>query len=442
MPSVHSKNLEIYNAKQFKKTVANTTSSNLYLTIGKTLPWPVETTPPTPTTNTEDTYQIWKYMIGGKKITGNDVIHCAPRFNWTAGRVYSEYDDKIDSKVLKTPNNAFYVVTDDFNVYKCISNNYGGLSIVKPTQTPVDSIFQTDDKYVWKYMYTISAEDQLRFTTSQFIPVKTLAIQDGSTQWSVQNNAVSGAIHSIKLLNPGAGYNTSNISVRITGDGTGANAFVIRDTANNKIKEVVIDDEGRGYTRAQVIFVGGGGRGASARAILSPPGGHGSDPITELGASYIMISVQIKGTESGVITTANDFRQVAIIEDPLVRGTTNAFSGLTFSQVTTAIVSGISVNYRKDETVWQGSSLTYSTFRGSVADWDPGTNQLRLTGVEGSPQNDLLFGYDSGATRTLVSVSVNPALEIGTGQLLYIDNIQPIQRDSSQTEDFKIVLSF
>lgn len=442
MASVHSKNLEIYNAKAFIQSITDANKANVYMTFGKPTPWADDNNPTIPTSSVISYTDVWRNMIGGKKIKGSDVVLCIPRFDWTFGTVYSEYDDSIDSKELKNTTNQFYVITDEFNVYKCLYNAGGVASTVKPTLTPLYEPFQTADKYIWKYMFSLSTQDQLKFTTSEFIPVRTLSIADGSTQWRVQNNAVTGALHVIKVTNSGAGYKTSNVYVQILGDGTGANAFAIRNATTNTISEIVVDNEGSGYTRANVTIFGGSGSGAKARAIISPPGGHGSDAAYELGASFVMISVQFDNTESGKFSVANDLRQITIIQDPLRRSSKNAFSNLTFSQTTTAVVSGTSVNYQKDESVYQGNSIRFTTFRGTVLDWIPASSQLKLIGVDGNPINDKLVGYSSGAVRTLLSVTVQPELEINTGKLLYIDNITPIQRDINQTEDFKVVLSF
>lgn len=443
MTSVHSKNLEIFNAQNFVDSVGYQGTANLYFTFGRPTYWTTESSPPMPDTSTGTYVDIWRNMIGGKRITGSDVSLSIPRFNWTSGTIYSQYDDRLDSKDLKNATNKFYVVTDNFNVYKCLYNNNGAPSVVKPTLTLTTDTFQTSDKYIWKYMYSVSTQDQLKFTTSEYIPVKTLKIKDGSTQWEVQNNSVDGAIHVCQLMNGGSGYRSNNIYVQISGDGIGANAFAVRNASTNTISEIIIDDSGSGYTRANVFIFSSNGSGAIAHAMISPSGGHGSDPVTELGGSFVTISVQLNNTESGKLSVSNDFRQVSIIQDPLVRSSSNVFSNTVFSQITTIALSGESVNYEKDEYVFQGNDFRYSsTFRGIVVDWLPENNQLKVIGVEGNPTNDKLIGYSSAAVRTFISATVQPDLQYNSGKLLYIDNIQPILRDASQTEDFKIILSF
>lgn len=398
-----------------------------------------EVSPPAPDTSVLSYVSYWKNLIGGKKITGNDVALCIPRYNWTFGAVYQAYSDIVDSN----DGQNYYVLTDDFNVYKCLYNNKGAPSVAKPTLTLTGETFQTADKYIWKYMYSISSQDQLKFTTSEFIPVKTLTIQDGSSQWEVQNNSIDGAIHVCNVATGGAGYTTDDIYVRIIGNGYAANAFAIRDAATATISEIVIDNEGYGYTRANVYIVSGNGVGAMARAVISPPGGHGSDPVSELGAAYVMISARLNGTEMNQFSVSNDYRQIGILQDPVRKSTGRAYGNLLFSQVTTTIVTGQNVNYQNDEYVYQGNSFTESKFRGTVFDWTPESNQLQLIGTDGSVEtNEKIIGYTTGASRTLISVSVQPDLQYNSGKLLYIDNIQPIQRDASQSEEFKIVLRF
>jgi hypothetical protein len=56
---------------------------------------------------------------------------------------------------------------------------------------------------------------------------------------------------------------------------------------------------------------------ASLRPIISPKNGHGSDPYNELFAKRICISAKFNNSESSIISTENDFRQVGVIKNPL-----------------------------------------------------------------------------------------------------------------------------
>ncbi len=441
MSAVFSKYLEVFNAKQFKESVSEPASSNLYMTFGRSFSWSSESSPPQANTSIASFNEVWNNMIGAKKITGNDIRHVVPRFNWANNSVYYAYDDLVDSRTLKSSNNQFYVVTDDWNVYKCLANNNGANSTTKPISISTLSDFQTPDGYIWKYMYTITAEERLRFVTNDYIPVKSLIVDDGSLQWGVQNNATSGALHNIKISNAGSGYTANDIVIRIVGDGQDANAYAIRNVTSNSISSIVIDNKGFGYTFANVTVTSATGSGASLRAVISPPDGHGSDPLTELGGSNLIIHTQFKSDENGKFPVVNDFRQLALLEDPLIFGTSDVMANIAASQLTIVTLTGSSAEYIEDEFVYQGSSFVNSTFSGRVVEWDPSNNKIKLSNVLGTVGQELLIGVTSGGARFISSIT-NPDMEKYSGKLLYIDNISPITRTIDQTEDFKIILNF
>ena len=119
---------------------------------------------------------------------------------------------------------AFFVVTEDFNVYKCMYNNHGAQSTVMPSSinTSAGVSETTADGYKWKYMYSISAANDFKFITTSFIPVKRLRTDDftnlganageiaddGSNQWEIENNASDGVSIDTVVRNArnGAGY--------------------------------------------------------------------------------------------------------------------------------------------------------------------------------------------------------------------------------------------
>lgn len=441
MSSARSKNIDIFVAKQVKEAVSEPSPSNVYLTFGKSSSWPSESSPTQANASVDVYNQVWNNMIGAKRVTGNNIRHAVPRFNWTSGSRYSQYDNQIDSSDFFNANNKFYVLTTDFNVYKCLSNNSNSTSTVMPSATITTTHFQTSDGYIWKYMYSLSAEDKLRFLTPNFMPVKTLLENDNSTQWVVQENAIDGAIHTINVTNPGSGYTANDVTVTITGDGRDANAFAIINTTSNTVQSIVVDNLGYGYTYATVSLTSALGVSATARAVISPIGGHGSDPLTELGGSYLVFDIQFRNTEGGILTTRNDYRQIALLEEPRVYGTANLFSRAVANQLTVLNLNGTSVEYVEDEWAYQGSSLTAATFKGQITEWDTTNNIIKLSQTEGTPTKDLLIGANTTAAR-FVSTITNPDLQPRSGNILYIDNIPAIQRADDQSEDYKVVLNF
>ena len=448
MSASRSKNLDIFFAKQVKESVSEPSSSNVYLTFGKSSSWPNESSPLQANTSVVSYNDIWKNMIGAKRIVGNNIRHAIPRINWISGTVYAAYDDKIDSSELFATNNNFYVMTSEHHVFKCLDNNGGVISTVMPNILVTTTHFQTADGYIWKYMYSLTAEEKLRFLTPNFMPVRTIEEADNSQQWNVQDNAIDGAIHIIKVTNPGNNYTAlDEIVVNINGDGHYATAFAVVNTTSNTIQSIVVDNLGYGYTYADITISSTlpsgatAGSGATARAVLSPPGGHGSDPLTELGGSYLIINIQLKDTENQTITTHNDYRQLALIEEPYLYGTTTKASATTVSQLTVLTLNGTSVEYSEDEWVFQGASYASAFFKGFVVEWDSSNNIIKLAQTEGNPTKDLLVGANTTAARFVSSIGT-PTLQTRTGNLLYTDNIVAIQRADDQAEDYKIVLNF
>jgi len=56
---------------------------------------------------------------------------------------------------------------------------------------------------------------------------------------------------------------------------------------------------------------------ATLQPIISPPEGHGSNPLNEFGAKRVCVSTKFTNSEGGTIPVANDFRQVGIVKNPL-----------------------------------------------------------------------------------------------------------------------------
>jgi hypothetical protein len=181
-------------------------SSILYVCLGREEDWPNEPTPIQPPDNEQHLhYELHRKFIGGKKVTAGDISHVTVRHDWTSGTVYAMYRD-IDTDMY---DRAFYVMTDENNVYKCLYNNKSAASTVQPTGFSTLP-FTTSDGYTWKYMYTIPLGDAQKFMTPLHIPVKTIQSSDGSVesarQLAVQNAAVNGAIHVIETVQTGSGY--------------------------------------------------------------------------------------------------------------------------------------------------------------------------------------------------------------------------------------------
>ena len=426
MASIVTSKFRVHNAQQFVESFSEAANTTMYLFVGKNTAFPDDNNPPTPVNSTANIeFTPWRDMFGAKRIQSTDVTHAIERYNWTSGTVYDAYDDQ-DTNLL---DDDFYVLTEDYNVYKCLFNAGGTASTTKPTGVSTLQ-FTTADGYIWKYMYTVTTSNALKFLTNDYIPDQTLTSDDGSDQWDVQAAAVDGGIHVIKVTSGGSGYATAP-AVTITGDGTGATAN--STIVANVVTAVTVTNIGSGYTRATVSFASGA---AAATAVISPKGGHGANAVEELGGKFVMINSRLDGSESNTISTANEFRQVGLVRDPLLYGTSTRATASSFRQTFRYTVANTG-NYTLDEVVTSGSNTAF------VVEWDATNSYLYTT----KPLNNnfangaTISGGTSGTSRTITAIST-PSLDPYSGDLLYVENRVPIARSADQIEDVKLIIQF
>jgi hypothetical protein len=441
MSAVWAEDSKILSSKLFKDFFSySTTDSRIYFSISRTTPWANDAVPQQANTSVDGLEDVWREMMGAKLLTGNDISHVVPRHDWRANTVFNAYSNKHTA--LLDANNAFYIVTSTFNVYKCISNNRGSISVIQPTQTTVSPVEEADG-YVWKYMYSISASEQLRFTTPKHMSVKTLSQDNNSLQWNTQEHAIPGGIHAINVLASGNNYsNVANITLTITGDGRLATAVARINVASKMISNVAMTNPGTGYSFATVKVADIGlGTGAVLEAVISPPGGHGSDPISELGGSYLMFNPRIYPSDQFAPEATNEYRQIAIIQDPVEKiGMVPAQNGNYFQYVKLTLNSGTSA-FLRDEIVYQGQALDTAKFSGRVAAWDQANNVLKVVNCVGSPSIDVIYGATSITIRYVESITDQQLVPF-LGKVWYVNNSMPITRSDDQIDDFKLVLKF
>lgn len=170
-------------ALNFRDSLDST--QNLYMFIGRNAAWADEEEPDEPVNSVNDEFGTRDYIFAIKKVSAAGTALVIPRVDWTTATVYDEYSATDEDLFTK----EFYVLTDDFNVYKCISNNSGAESTNKPTGTITTEI-QTADGYTWKFMYNLSGAMIQTFLNPQstWLPVP-VGIQKTSYQTNVENAA-------------------------------------------------------------------------------------------------------------------------------------------------------------------------------------------------------------------------------------------------------------
>lgn len=431
MVAIVTKEIRVQNAANF---ISDVGTNSMYLFIGRSQQWPSsDSAVATPVDQELDKQTAHQRMIAAKKMATGDLSHSVPRYNWVSGNTYPAYDNVGDPA-----GTQYYVLTDELKCYKCIIAGPGA-SVNKPTGTTTNNIeADAGDGYRWKYMFTLSGVDATKFLTSAFMPVKTLSSDDGSLQFQVQSNADAGAIHRVVVTAGGTGY-TSAPTVTITGDGT--NATATATVAGGAVTAVTITDNGGGYENAVISFSGGSGSGATARPVMSPKGGHGSDPINELAGFFVMTNVKLDGAEgSGDFPIDNDYRQIGIIRNPFNHGTTTISTGNTMNANKSLSLSSVSGTFAADELVTGGTSGAQA-YIDSISGTTLRYHQDASTGFTVFQGSENLTGGTSGASATISSLG-NPEIDKHSGQVMYLENRSAISRATAQIEDIKLVIEF
>ena len=478
MAAIITEKFRTHSAKQFIEDFGEGTSST-YMFIGRPFPWTDDTAPPSPANSVGEEMDAYSDMVALKKVSSADVSHALTRRNWdsTGNTIYDQYDHEISASSTSNASSSsnlydsrFYVITEDYNVYKCIrtgtdANGVLKASTVKPTGTSSTALVETSDTgtvtgrgYLWKYMYTVSAADTIKFTTTDFIPVKTIGAKaalggvsdDGSSQWNVENDAIDGGILHVKVVNGGAGYTASQTheTVAINGDGSSAQCTV-HTNASGQVSHITVTNNGTGYRRESIDsdgITGGGTPSTSAvvTPIISPLYGHGANPVEELGGNLVMVNSRLEFAEgSGDFPTDNDFRRIGLFQDPFSTGTTVPTDAnyAAYHKMTLSSVTGLSVDDIIRDANADGSGVAVSrivSISGNVVSHIPQANSGG-TYVNFSATDTVYKGSSSIGTVNSVDSSF-PEIVKYSGNIMYVENRGAVTRAADQIEDIKLII--
>ena len=486
MPAIITNKFRLHNASNFVESFSESSPNLYYLAIGRPQAFATSTagdsrtqyegtdaSPLTPVDSVSDEFYVFDDVIAAKKIASTDVSRVVPRRNWTTGTVYDYYRHdygqyiKGSSSSLVTADSGatqlfdatFYVLSSDNNVYKVLDNNGGAASTVEPTGTST-SILSTGDGYKWKYMYTLTASEQVNFLSTDFMHV--------STDSTVSAAATDGAIDIVKIKTAGSGgTNGTHTGVAIRGDGSGGVASVT--VSGGAVTAVTVTSAGSGYRfayirNADIVSAGATSlSGSELDVIIGPKGGHGSDAVNELGGFFVMMNTDFTGTESsnsGDFVVGQDFRRVALLRDPTTSG--SAASATTLRGTLAVKLSGTPGTFTVDEEINQATTgavgkvveydssnkiLYYIQTRFNDEGVDSNGNQTAFSG------GNVITGQDSSATgtpdtstQTVDNIAFSSGYNSGEidhdTDVLYQENRAPITRASDQTENVKLIVEF
>ena len=446
MSAIINNSFRKYQADNF---IASFSSNSIYLAIGKNDPWAgasageyIETTPsdtsiPVPIDTTVSSFLHYDDLIAIKKITSSSTSHVLKRVDWTSGTVYVEYDHLQDDII----DQDFFVFTEDYNVYKCISNNGGTASTVKPVSDSID-IIETADGYRWKFMYEVQQADVLKYVTSDWIPVKYLTANDSTAQWDVQESAVDGALDHIAVTAGGAGYYSC---IGTAQAGSTSNTIKL-DVATSS----AVDDY---YNNMTVYITSGAGAGelktitdyVGATRIATVSTNWTTIP-TATSVFQVMPAVAIATT-----TGSGAVYRVSAVTAGAITKVTSVTKGTNYRDATATISSGSGASCILKPMI----SPTDGHGKDAVTELGGAKVMLntRLIGLDG---NDFPIGDDFRKVHLIINPKVSAtgnALATATtyatseilsnsGSIIYTEFRAPINRAPDSTEDIKLVIEF
>jgi len=515
MAAIVTDQFRILNASNFIDSVTGGNDS-YYVFLGLTNPTSVgfgrtttwNTNIPNPTDNLEYLSHYRNTSLFGKKITSANIRRLIRKVTWTSNTSYEMYrhDYSIQNP---TPNSNssrlydsnYYVINRDFRVYICIDNGSsstnpkGGKSQDEPTFTDLEpsAAGTSGDGYVWKYLFSVSPSDIIKFDSTEYVVVpNNWATSTDSQIVSIRENGNSGSVNpnqikKVYIANGGDEYKNGVDIVNIIGDGFGGRVSITVESG--KITKTQVTSGGYGYTwgivdlsTLQPVTIS---NPAKLIPIIPPSKGHGYDIYSELGTDKVLVYARFDDSTKD-FPTDTKFAQVGIIKNPTIFSsdtvvfTENQYSSLgaiglssspstspVIGQKFTQAVSGGTargyvasydsetkvLKYFQDRSLYYGNSLdqTDSTDHSGVYNFE--STGASIIGDSSSSfsvsintnlnSNKITIGskvIDLGVTFT--AGLANPEINKKTGDIIYIDNRPLVTRDIRQKEDIKIILEF
>ena len=420
-----------------------------------------------PIDNQSSDFKIYDQIIGLKRVTSAEMRSVIRNNKWATGTVYDiyrhDYGDVTNVvgniKTYVQSNNFeqhlyetnFYVVTSEYKVYKCLDNNGNGESTSEPTSTS-SAPFTLPDGYIWKYMFTVNANDFEKFKTDEYVPIPEDSAIDPSNVISAAAN-YGGSIYNVLIDAAGTGY-LANTEYDIIGDGTNGKIRITSTNQSGGITGVKVVNPGQGYTYGQINL--STGSNGILRTVITGKEGLGQLIGRELGGYRIAMHAKL---EKDDFLFGNDFHIVGLLYNPIVSTSSGIAIGTKQLKITSALSSSTDGTYddAKIEGATSGATgrvIHYESANGVFTIYYTQENVLQygLTSTGTKPnfvagENVTITPIGGSVEQKTVDSDASTAvkdseLTRGSGEIIYIDNRATISRADDQTEDFKIILEF
>lgn len=390
---------------------------------------------------------VWKYLfdipaseyIDFRTANLGDLPYFENQLVMTSAR-----ESVSDIKITKVRPNLFadYVIGEESTA---ASISEDGTQYKISIITEVESL-TNDDEYVGMYVYFYEDNNgqyyeivKSRYTTSQSQTTLDVFIET--------NDDPTTLIGDKCIIVPKIDISKSNLS------GTDAKAWGELDTGGNVV-DINFFERGSGYKYAEVSIALPPTLASQndieteneLRVILSPTGGHGSNPISELYMSRLMI-VRLFGPLSD-IPQSGDYTKIGLVKNPTFFSQTYPTSFDNRMEI--AVAGDITSNALAvvGNTVEQ--TISGETFVGvihEVGTYGGTSTTLYLADYKGTGSGTIAAGSaiikDTNSIFNIVINNVTAGdYETYTGEVLNFVDFSPITRDADSREKIKLIFDF
>jgi hypothetical protein len=326
---------------------------------------------------------------------------------------------------------------------------------------------------------TANATGTITVTTggASYANAQTASIVGASSTVNVATGVIttnnSGGVVSVSIINHGYNY-VENETVTLVSS-TSSNATAKINTSNGVIRSAILTNSGTGYVSAPTIGISTlSGSGANLTAVANATVVTGKKMLVQVG--NIANSSQMTLVTNGLFTDINasiyyaDVGATAVIDtfdvDLIQAQNSTGFftvggAVIGNTSLATANIESIQIsNTSKPYTTFIQSSRYEGTISGQFINDEKVTSSIAgafianayvysqtLTGIYVTEQEgnfyiaNTITGQESGATLVINNI-YRGDLVPWSGEVVYIENIEPISRSSSQSETIKVVLEF
>jgi hypothetical protein len=495
-----TQDLKFTNAKLLKDSLSR--AGTTYIGVSRVTPWPGGV-PQSVLGSAKERNEFEYELLGLQNVPAANVQYMIERNDWVSGQVYDMYRHDY-SKNIRAASGAkrledcnYVVYTAKGEVYICLNNNGNRPSTVVPSST-LTLPFRTTDGYQWIRAYTLSSFQVNTYSSGLYIPV----IPGTTPKTTVPGGVYSVVLNSIGknyTTSPVGGINQiPAYFCKVLGDGRDAVARI--EIVGGTVASVEIVRNGRDYTYATINFdktssyasiedldadenrLNPEGKGFDATVIIQPEGGFGENLYTDVSVSAIGVFGNLDYDILNEIDFPT-FSQVGLITDPEFRNFNIPFDDISngATQVNTAKAIAVdpvfgtnplqvgeiieqTINDLEDSPVARGTIVGIA--ENVEITEDKFVNVIRYvqnpefhTDVDGNLYefvgNNNILGDSSGGSARIVT-SVNGVYNLlvfvggyadagyvrGSGDLVYLSNIQPVGRTPGQQEKVSFVINF